>query len=91
MLKTYSESDAKKLPKGSQKGCQEASKIEILGAKMGTRSDVSTHSVSQAILKRIFMKNDRQIMNYSAPVEAGTLKLRNRGFAHKSDFDTKNL
>ena len=33
MLKTYSESDAKKLPKGSQKGCQEASKIEFLEQK----------------------------------------------------------
>ena len=57
MLKTYSENDAKKVPKGSQKGCQEGFKIEILGVKMGTRSDVSTHSVSQVILKRIFMKN----------------------------------
>ena len=57
MLKTYSENDAKKVPKGSQKGCQEGLKIEILGVKMDTRSDLSTHSVSQAILKRIFMKN----------------------------------
>ena len=28
-------------------------------------------------------------MKFSAPVEAGTLKLRNRGFAHKSDFYAK--
>ena len=30
-------------------------------------------------------------MNFSAPVEAGTLKLRNRGFAYKSDFDVQKL
>ena len=56
MLKTYSENDAKKVPKGSQKGCQEGLKIEILGAKMGTRSDLSTHSVPEEILKRQFHK-----------------------------------
>ena len=60
MLNTYSENDAKKLPKGSQKGCQEASKIEIFGAKMGTRRDLSTHSVSEEILKRIVVKNLRK-------------------------------
>ncbi len=30
-------------------------------------------------------------MNFSAPVEAGTLKLRNWGFAYKSDFDAQKL
>ena len=55
-MKTYSENDAKKVPKGSQKGCQEGLKIEILGEKMDTRSDLSTHSVSQAILKRFFIE-----------------------------------
>ena len=57
MLKTYSENDAKKVPKGSQKGCQEASKIEFFGERMGTRSDLSTHSVPEEILKRIVLKN----------------------------------
>ena len=42
ILKTYSEHDTKKLPKGSQKGCQEAFKIEISAAKMATRSDLSS-------------------------------------------------
>jgi hypothetical protein len=60
MLKTYSENDAKNVPKGSQKGCQEASKIEIFRAKMGTRRDLSTHSVSEEILKRIVVKNLRK-------------------------------
>ena len=57
MLKTYSESDAKKVPKGNQKGCQETSKIEFFGAKKGTRSDLSTHSFPEEILKRNFHKH----------------------------------
>ena len=89
MLKIHSENYAKNVPKWSQKGCQEGLKIEIFGGKIGTRSDISSYFVSEAILKRIFMKNDRKIMKFSVPVEAGTLKLRNRGFVHKSDFDTK--
>ena len=56
MLKTYSENDVKKVPKGSQKGCQEASKIEFFGVKKDTRSDLSTHSVPEEILKRQFHK-----------------------------------
>ena len=56
ILKTYIETWAKKVPKRSQKGCQEGLKIEILGVKMDTRSGLSTHSVLQGILKRIFMK-----------------------------------
>ena len=60
MLKTHSENYAEKVQKGSQQGCQDVSKIEILGAKMGTRSDLSTHSVSEEILKRIVLKSLRK-------------------------------
>ena len=71
MLKIHIENDAKNVPKWSQKGCQEGLKIEVFGGKMGTRSDISSYFVSEAILKRNYMI-------FSAPVEAATLKLRNR-------------
>ncbi len=55
-LKITSENDAKKEAKRTPQGCQEGLKIDMLGANIDTKSDLSTHSVSQAILKRIFMK-----------------------------------
>ena len=56
MLKIHIENDAKNVANLSQKGCEEGLKIKILGEKMGTRSDISLYFVSEAILKRFFMK-----------------------------------
>ena len=45
---TCSENHAKKVPKGTQKGCQEALKISIVGGKIGTRRDLSVPWVTKS-------------------------------------------
>ena len=68
------------------RGCQHRDFGSKNGYKKRSKYTLSFTSDSEANFHEILIQNN---VNYSVPVEAGTLKLRNRCFAHKSDFDTK--
>ena len=66
--------------------------IQDFGSKNGYKKRCKhTLSFTSDFEANFHAKIDETNMNYSAPVEAGTLKLRNRGFACKSDFYIQKL